>query len=162
MSSEMVENLKEILPKIIKEDKSQEEHLDWYLKRKKFLEKNDKIMEELEKELQKKYKEEFKNEDFFYMQKLFLMYPEYPPKKLLSLSWENIKILLNIGEEEKRRFYMDLCLGYDLEEQKLKEYILNDIYEKTIFIIQEQKNLDIVRQDNFLDKILEISPMIWN
>lgn len=159
MTNEMLENLKKIITKHVK-DHFQITPLteeNWYHIRKEFLKQNNKILKNIKIELQNIYKENFTEEDFFYMQKLFLIYQEQPPHKLLNLSWENIKLILNMCEEKKRIFYVELCLCYNLEHEVLKNFILNDIYEKTVIIIKHQERI----QEDLIDKLLDIYPMIW-
>ena len=76
----------------------------WYLKRKKFLDKNEVFLELLQKELNQ---DVFELDDALMMQKLYLLYPTEPPILLLSLPWDVMKLLLNICDEKKRKFYID-------------------------------------------------------
>lgn len=72
--------------------------------------------------------------ELWQMEKIYLLYPEHLPEKLQKLPWDQVKILINILSEEKREFYVDDCLRYSWDNDTLKEYILNDLFEKYIFL----------------------------
>jgi len=157
MTLEKMGEINKVVEKIIKENPNlfQKKSKNWYLKRKYFLEENEEFLELVSKEL------ETTKEELFYMQKLFLEYPISPPERLLSISWENIKCILDLCEEEKRKFYIDVCYFNEIEEKKLKELIQKDLYEKVLVILTEIKENKSAPSQDFLDKILEILPMIW-
>ena len=87
-------------------------------------------------ELVPRFGESYQPSELFMMQKLYLLYPHKVPEKLLELSWEHIKILLNLFSEEKRHFYVLCCLKERWSLEKLKEAILHDFYEKYIYVQQ--------------------------
>jgi len=131
---------------------------DWYGRRKYFLDQNEILLNLLVQKLNDKTLSE---NEFFWMQKLFLMYPDSPPKKLLSLSWDKVKLILSLCEQEKRKFYTDVCYYLELDDTTLKKYILNDLYEKVIFLIQEIQDYNIVNEDSFLIKVIDIYDMVY-
>ncbi len=152
----------EVYEKSISFSSDTKKYSDWYDCRKYFLDQNDLFLTELEKELKAKFPKYSNKQELFLMQKLYLMYPEHPPTKLLSLPWEHIQVLLGLCDSKKRDFYVELCNQNDVSIRKLQSYILNDVYEKYCFLQQHNKDLDIQIDNDFLHKILEIEQMIWH
>ena len=183
MNHDIQESLKEIILDTLKKHpdlyQNSQEPLDWYEKRKFFLDQNQfflkevenkdtltinhlpNYIKEVEKEMKRQKKGTLSSEELFFMQKLFLIYPDHISKKLLSLPWETIKILLNLCQEEKRNVYIDLCVKKKLDSHTLEMYILNDLYEKMLLIMQEVKDYEVVTSSEFLDQILTIYPIVW-
>lgn len=132
----------------------------WYEKRKYFLEQNEAFLKKVQKELNKKYENTYTIDDLFSMQKLFFLYPEEPPMDLLELSWENIKVLLNLCDATKRQFYINICTFKNMDTKTLETYILNDFYEKVLAVtleMEEKVSLD----EKFLNQVFEIYSMVW-
>ena len=165
LTEDMVKYLKDIIPETLKENPSLFESKDspnnWYDSREFFLKTNQIFLEKIKHKLEAKFRKEISLEELFCMQKLFLIYPDYIPKKLLSLPWDTIKIILNLCEPEKRKFYTDLSLEKKLDASTLIKYILNDVYEKTLVVMDEVKDYNTITSYDFLDKILNIYPMVW-
>ena len=105
------------------------------MEQKKYLkEQNELILNELSNELVPRFGESYRSSELFMMQKLYLLYPRKVPKKLLELSWEHIKVLLNLFSDEERKFYIECCLIEKWSVEKLKEAILKDVYEKYYYV----------------------------
>lgn len=163
MTLEYIKKLNKIAEKI------REEHMDlftkkgnnWYSKRKVFLEENEKFLNLVSIELKKENEKLNNPKELFYMQKLFLEYPQSPPNKLLSLQKEQINCILDLYSKEKRNFYIEICYANDIDIKTLKEWILNDLYEKIIGLLEEMPSKEDAKKSDFLDKVLEILPMIW-
>jgi len=155
------------ITKIIKEIKSENPSLfslqkeDWFEKRNYFLEENKKLLKLLIKKGNQKISFNLDQKELFMMQKLYLLYPDTLPKKLLSLPWENIKIILSLCELEKRKFYTDISYYLELDKEKLENYIIKDLYEKVIFLISEIQDYNIINEENFLNKVIKIEEMIY-
>lgn len=92
------------------------------------------------------------------MQKFYLLYPNEIPAKVCSLSYEHIKILINICNSDKRNFYTDMCIYFSWDTKTLKRYILNDVYEKFQFLKRKEK---IEYNQEILEKVLEIQSLIF-
>ncbi len=165
IKEETLEYLKQIIPEVLNENPklffSEISPDNWYESRKFFLEKNSIFLEQIKQKIEDKFQEEISSEDLFYMQKLFLIYPDYIPKKLLSLPWNLIKILLNICDVDKRKFYIDLCIQEELDAATLTKYILNDVYEKSIYLINEIQDYNVISSPHFISQVLNIYPMVW-
>jgi len=118
-------------------------------------------LKKLDYNIKEEYNCDLATEELFLMQKLFLMYPDCPPKKLLSMSWEVIQIILKLCDVEKRKFYTDIAYYLDLDSNTLSSYILNDLYEKVVYLISEIQDYNIVNSDDFIEKVLDIQMMVW-
>lgn len=140
--------------------KESENHRGWFSCRAYFLEQNDLFLNEALKELEKEYPGIYDKEELFYMQKLYLMYPKEPPEDLLCLSWEHIKLLLNLCEEQKRNFYIELCLQKNLSVKDLKKYLLEDLYEKCLLANKERRVYQ--RDYSKMDELISVSKMVWS
>ena len=71
------------------------------------------------------------------------------------LTWTNIRILLSIKDENKRNYYINLCIRETLSHRKLKELIKNNIYERLSY---KEKNIKIISKEEDLN----ITDMIKN
>jgi len=164
VNSDELDHIMKIIPTILKKYPNlfqiTEEHIGWYEQRVFFLKSNSVFLDKIFLELGDEIKE-YSKEDLFYMQKLFLLYPDHAPKKLLSLSWHHIKILLNLYSLEKRNFYTDMCIRFHWNEDTLEFYILNDLYEKNIALIQEVQDYNIINQEEFLQQCLDIQSLVY-
>ena len=134
---------------------------DWYKRRVYYLEYNKKILEKLSKMIKEKFDITYTYQELYSMQKLFLMYPDRVPKKLLSLSWDMIQIILQLCDREKRDFYVDMCIREQWSYSELKKYILEDLYEKTIALMEEINDYEVVTNSNFNTKVLDIAMLVW-
>jgi len=163
MTDEILDKVVEIFPQLYQEHSYlfSEVYTDWYERRKYFLKQNDILIEKMCESLEEKYHYEVSKEELFCMQKLFLMYPKNAPKKLLSLPWNVIGLILGLCDKEKRKFYTDICYYLNLDSSTLQKYILNDLYEKVSYLILEIQDYDIVNQDDFLKKVMEVYSMVF-
>lgn len=129
-----------------------------YLDKKAYLkEQNDIIIKEISPLLVKKFGNKYNEEELFYMQKLYLLYPENLENDILKLPWNFIKIVLDLFNEEKRQFYIDNCLKYNWSLEELKEYIRQDVYEKYKYIQKKSKDRTFS-----MEKFLNLTSFIWN
>lgn len=133
----------------------------WYEKREYFLKENQKMISLLIEKGRGKLTDSFSQDELFAMQKLYLMYPKAPPKKLMSLAWENVKLILPLCDLEKRKFYTDISYYLELDAKTLQKYILNDLYEKVLFLISEIQDYHVVNEEQFLNKVIEIQDMVF-
>ncbi len=150
----------ESLPKIF------EKHPDLFVKRDKytdFLEKkmyvkeqNMLILKEVSQGLKKDIDVDYSVDDLFFMQKLYLLYPDVAPENLLSLSWEHIKVLLNLLSNKKRDFYIEKCLKQNWDVCQLQKAILRDMYEKYLYVEEKYKNKDFSE-----DKFMKVQDDLW-
>ena len=155
----------DVLPTVLEKNKNlfsgKVRKNNWYQKRKSFLEKNTRFLKSVRQEVLKKYDEDYVEDELFAMQKLYLLYPDTLPKKLLSLPWELIKIILNLYSVEKRKFYTDLALQFQWDRSKLEFYILNDLYEKYLSLISEINDYRVLTSKNVIPRLLEIQTLLY-
>ena len=165
MNNTMLEHIMDVLPTVLEKNKNlfsgKVRKHNWYQKRKSFLEKNARFLKSVRQEVFEKYNEDYLEDELFAMQKLYLLYPDTLPKKLLSLPWEIIKIILNLYSIDKRKFYTDLSFQFQWDSTKLEFYILNDLYEKYLSLIPEINDYHAFTRKNVISKLLEIQTLLY-
>lgn len=161
----MLEHILDVLPTVLEKNQNlfseKFSKKNWYQRRKRFLEKNRKFLQSVRQEVKEKFGEDYLEDELFSMQKLYLLYPETLPKKLLSLPWESIKVILNLYSIDKRKFYIDLALQYQWDQDVLEFYILNDLYEKYLSLIQEINDYHALTNKNVIPKMIEIQTLLY-
>ena len=136
------------------------EFKDWY-EREVFLQNiEEDLLKQLSDYLMKKYNDFYNLDNLRHITKLFLLYPEGLPETLKSLNWDITKILLDIFNEEKREFYMDLCYEKDLNVPTLKKYLNEEIYEKFLYCLAVYYENEKVNYKDLIDKVITISNRI--
>src|SRR5574344_1663879 len=160
MNEEILKDIEKTIKEVMKEypnpfpsDPSE----NWWDNKLLIVKKNDFLLTELAKKLRVKYQDKYPKEELLAMQKVYLEYPNHIPKKLLSLPWDMVKVIINLYSEEKRYFYVDLCIKESLNIDNLKELILTDFYEKVIFIMNDINNYEEVNQSDFYTKCMKIA-----
>lgn len=114
------------------------------------------VLKEISRGLKKDLGVNYSEQELYCMQKLYLMYPDSPPSKLLSLSWEHIQILLNLFSKSKIDFYVEKCIIYKWSILELKKAIMNDMYDKYMYVEKQYQN------HPFSDKkFLKIQDILW-
>lgn len=165
MSNKMLDRIMSVLPDVQMENPdlftNNGEYYDWYQRRKRFLDQNFLFLDKVILKIKEKYDENYSKEELFYMQKLYMLYPNDLPKQLLSLSWNLIKIILNLCTVDKREFYTSLCCNYDLDEFQLQEYIMNDFYEKQLILIREFVDSQELFKDSYFNHFQEVHALIY-
>lgn len=165
MSDKMLDHIMCVLPKVKKENPdlflNSNEHYDWYQRRKLFLDQNYLFLDKVITKIREEYNEDYSKEELFYMQKLYMLYPKTLPKQLLSLSWNHIKMILNLCTVEKREYYTNLCCTHDLTESQLQNCILNDFYEKNLFLIQEFNDFNEHLKESYFRQFESIQSLIY-
>ena len=133
---------------------------DWYLKRKDFLVRNQKFLSEVVLDL-KNEGYDFSMDDLFAMQKFYLCYPDGFPYIFKNLSWEHIKVLMNLYSSLAREFYARLIYVFHLSVGRLKEFILKDLYAKYESVLKEMSSYDGVLTEDFLISFVEIESCLY-
>ncbi len=132
--------------------------LSFLEKRISFSEKNTMLLEKLSEKLANtKCSKDYSVNELWQMEKFYLLYPDQFPEEFRDLSWNQLKILINIFSKEKRKFYTDICLKYHCDDNTLKNYILNDVFEKYIFLRDEKKE----NCQDLLDKVIKYDTLIF-
>ena len=136
---------------------------DWYDKELFYMNLENKLLKKLSKFLKEKYSDFYDLDNLNHITKLFLLYPEGLPKILNDLSWDITKILLDIFDEDKREFYMNLCYEKNLSVPTLKKYLNEEIYEKFLYCLTtyyEKEKLDSKDFYELIDKVIKVSKRI--
>lgn len=60
---------------------------------------------------------------------------------LWRISWSNIKIVLSIKDENKRNYYINLCIKQNLSARELTKLIKENTYER---LVDKTKNIEII------------------
>ena len=69
----------------------------------------------------------------------YLLFPKLAP--VAQLSWTNITILLPIKDENKRNYYINLCIERSLSKRQLLEEIKSSNYER---LVNKPKNIELI------------------
>jgi len=73
-----------------------------------------------------------------------------------QMTWTNIRVLLPIKDENKRNYYINMCIKQNLSKRKLIELIKNNTYERLSY--KEKENIKIITKE----ENLSITDMIKN
>jgi len=72
------------------------------------------------------------------------------------MTWTNIRILLSIKDENKRNYYINLCIRETISHRNLKELIKSNSYERLSY--KDKNNIEIISNE----ENLTIKDMIKN
>ena len=72
------------------------------------------------------------------------------------LTWTNIKTLISIKDENKRNYYVNLCLKQNISSRNLEKLIKSKVYERLSY--KEKENITIITKE----ENLTINDMIKN
>ena len=136
---------------------------DWYEKEVFYQNVEDNLLKQLSEYLMEKYDDFYSLDNLRHIMKLFLLYPDGLPETLKMLNWDLTKILLDIFNEEKREFYMDLCFENNLDVSTLKQYLNQEIYEKFLYCLAtyyDSESLDNLDYYDLISKVITISKRI--
>ncbi len=139
------------------------EFKDWYDKELFYMNIENNLLKELSEFLKEKYSDFYDLDNLNHITKLFILYPDGLPKILNELSWDITKILLDIFDEDKREFYMNLCYEKNLSVPSLKKYLGEEIYEKFLYCLAtyyEKEKLDSKDYYDLIDKVIKVSKRI--
>lgn len=165
MSDKMLDNIMSVLPQVKNENPKLfsecEKQYDWYQRRKYFLDQNDLFLDKVIEKIKEQYQEDYSKEELFYMQKLYMLYPNTLPKQLLSLPWTLIKMILNLCALEKREYYTNLCCSNNLSEKQLQECIMNDFYEKQSILMREFDDFNEHLKECYFHKFKNVQSLIY-
>ncbi len=98
-----------------------------------------------------KYGKGYNRANLFKFRKFYLLFPNVSAVRI-HLTWTHIKELLPIKEENKRNYYINLCIAKKLSSRELIKEIKNNSYERLINkpnkieIITPQKNPSFLEQ----------------
>ena len=109
----------------------------------------DKLIKKWSVELTKLYGSGYGITNMKNMRSFYLVFEKSQPLAV-QLTWTNITILLAIKDENKRNYYINMCIKQNLSKRKLTEIIKSNAYERlsladknNIELIEKNKNFDI-------------------
>ena len=139
------------------------DNIDWFKRKEKYYNYLQKLLKNLDVYLKNKYEINYSELELKEMIKLYLLYPDDLPYKLKDLSWNIIKIIIKIFDEDKRDFYIDLCYFKNINENTLLFYLKNDIYEKFLYFLSKNDKYEYftaLDYSYFLDRVIKIQEII--
>ena len=139
------------------------EFKDWYEKELYYMNIENNLLKELSEFLKDKYSDFYDLDNLKHITKLFLLYPDGLPSLLNDLTWDITKILLDIFDEDKREFYINLCYEKNLSVSTLKKYLNNEIYEKFLYCLAtyyEKEEMNSNDYSDLIDKVITICERI--
>ena len=68
---------------------------------------------------------------------------------------------MNLYSIDKRKFYIDLALQYQWDQDVFEFYILTDLYEKYLSLIQEINDYTALTNKNVIPKMIEIQTLLY-
>ena len=86
------------------------------------------------------YGKGYNNTNLKRFRQFFLLFPKGAPLAH-QLSWTNITLLLPIKNENKRNYYINLCIEKNLSKRKLIEEIKSNSYER---LINKPNNVELI------------------
>lgn len=75
------------------------------------------------------------------MRQFYLVYPKWRPPG--AISWSNIKKIISIKDENKRNYYINLCIEKNLSKRELIQAIKDNSYER---LLVKPQNIEIISQ----------------
>ncbi len=108
---------------------------NWYDKECYYMQVENDLLEKLSEFLIKKYDSFYTVENLKKMQKLYILYPDNLPYKVEHLPWNVTCVLVEIFDDDKREFYINLCYQKKLDRQMLVYYLQHELYEKYLYCV---------------------------
>lgn len=78
------------------------------------------------------------------MRQFYLVFENIAPLAQ-QLTWTNISILLTIKEENKRNYYINMCIKQNLSKRKLIDMIKSDAYERLSYV--DKENIELITEN---------------
>ena len=82
------------------------------------------------------------------MRQFYLVYPKWHPVD--AISWSNIKKIISIKDENKRNYYINLCIEKNLSKRELIQAIKDNYYER---LLVKPQNIKIIKHQEDSYKI---------
>lgn len=97
------------------------------------------LIKEWSEKYTKKYGKGYSASNLKYMRQFYLLFPNRHPMGD-QLSWSHYRILFPIKEENKRNYYINLCLERNLSKRELLTEIKSNSYER---LLNKPKKIEI-------------------
>jgi len=100
------------------------------------------LIENWSKKLTNIYGSGYKISNLKYMRKLYLLFPKSQPL-VDQLTWTHYLALMPIKDENKRNYYINLCITNNLSKRELIEAIKNNSYER---LLDKPEHIEILNE----------------
>lgn len=90
-----------------------------------------KIVQNYAQTLKVQYGSGYSYRNLWFMRQFYLTFPKVKPL-VSQLSWSHFLILLPIKNENKRNYYINLCIEHNLSRRKLRELVQSNAYERLV------------------------------
>jgi len=103
------------------------------------------LIKEWSKELTEKYGKGYSCSNLKYMRLFYLIFKKSQPLAVL-LTWSNICLLLPIKNENKRNYYINMCIKKNLSSRALEKEIKNNAFER--LSLADKENIKLISNKN--------------
>ena len=103
------------------------------------------LIKEWSKELTEKYGKGYSCSNLKYMRLFYLIFKKSQPLAVL-LTWSNICLLLPIKNENKRNYYINMCIKKNLSKRELQKEIKNNAFER--LSLADKENIKLISNKN--------------
>ena len=103
------------------------------------------LIKEWSIELTEKYGKGYSCSNLKYMRLFYLIFKKSQPLAVL-LTWTNICLLLPIKNENKRNYYINMCIKKNLSKRELQKEIKNNSFER--LSLADKENIKLISDKN--------------
>ena len=103
------------------------------------------LIKEWSIELTEKYGKGYSCSNLKYMRLFYLIFKKSQPLAVL-LTWTNICLLLPIKNENKRNYYINMCIKKNLSKRELQKEIKNNAFER--LSLADKENIKLISDKN--------------
>ena len=103
------------------------------------------LIKEWSIELTEKYGKGYSCSNLKYMRLFYLIFKKSQPLAVL-LTWSNICLLLPIKNENKRNYYINMCIKKNLSKRELQKEIKNNSFER--LSLADKENIKLISDKN--------------
>lgn len=101
------------------------------------------LIKKWSEKLTKLYGSNYSERSLREMRQFYLVYPKWHPVD--AISWSNIKKIISIKDENKRNYYINLCIEKNLSKRELIQAIKDNNYER---LLVKPKSIEIINQND--------------
>jgi len=113
------------------------------------------LIKEWSERLTKEYGEGYNTTNLKNFRQFYLIYPKGRPLGD-QLTWSHFRYILPIKEENKRNYYINLCITHNLSKRELIKEIKSESYER---LINKPEHIEIISEDK---KVLDVKSYLKN
>ncbi len=110
----------------------------------------DNLIKKWSLKLSSMYGNNYANRNLRKMRQFYLMFPKWPP--VGAISWSHYRELLSIKDENKRNYYINLCITNNLSKRDLIKEIKNKSYER---LLEKPEHIEIIENKEGIYNIKE-------